>query len=161
MHPHVSLRPMSAQEYEAWSANSVEGFAAEMAASTGRDVADLRERAASEFAHFLPNGQATAGHWLLTVVDDGGVAVGSVWLGPDPRDPDGVYVFDIEIAVQARNRGTGRAAMLAIEDFATRYGRASIGLNVFGTNIEARSLYDSLGYMVVSTSMLKQLGHPE
>jgi ribosomal protein S18 acetylase RimI-like enzyme len=159
--PHVTLRPMSEQEYEAWSASSVEAYAGEIAASTGRDVADLRERAAIEFAHFLPNGQATAGHWLLTVLDDGGVAVGSLWLGPDPRDPNGVFVFDIEIAPQARNRGIGRAAMLAIEEFATRRGRASIGLNVFGANIEARRLYDSLGYMVVSTSMLKQLGHPE
>ena len=51
--------------------------------------------------------------------------------------------------------------MLAVEDFASRHGRASIGLNVFGTNIEARSLYDSLGYTVVSTSMVKHLGHPK
>jgi GNAT superfamily N-acetyltransferase len=161
VHPRVTLRPMSEQEYEAWSERSVEAYAGEMAASTGRDVAALRERAAIEFAHFLPNGQATAGHRLLTVVDDAGVAVGSLWLGPDRRDPNCVFVFDIEIAPQERNRGIGRAAMLAIEDFATRHRRASIGPNVFGANIEARRLYDSLGYVVVSTSMRKQLGHPD
>lgn len=156
--PNVALRPMTEQEYDAWWAGSVESYAEEIAASTGRDVTDLRERAAIEFAQFLPDGQATAGHWLLTILDADGVAVGSVWLGPDRRDPDAVFVFDIDIVALARHRGLGRAAMLAVEDFAVQQGRNAIGLNVFGVSTEARSLYDSLGYTVVATSMLKRLG---
>lgn len=161
MHHQVTLRPMSEQEYQTWRANAVEGYAGEMAASTGRDVAELREQAAIDFAQYMPDGPATAGHWLLTVLDADGAAVGSLWLGPDRRDENGVFVFDVEIAAEASSRGIGRAAMLAVEDFATRHSRISIGLNVFGPNIQARRLYDSLGYEVVSTSMIKRLGHSE
>jgi len=148
---------MSDDEYADWRADAVEGYAAEIAASTGRDVADLRDQAASEFTQYLPDGVATAGHWLLTVLDPAGAAVGSLWLGPDRRDPNAVFVFDIEIVADARGRGLGRSAMLAAERFALDLGRKTIGLNVFGPNERARRLYDSLGYQVVSTSMTKHL----
>ena len=43
----VTLRPMSEDEYAGWRADAVEGYAAEIAASTGHDVADLRAQATS------------------------------------------------------------------------------------------------------------------
>jgi hypothetical protein len=38
-----------------------------------------------------------------------------------------------------------------------RHGVDSIGLNVFGTNMVARSLYDSAGYTVSAMQMKKVL----
>ena len=135
----------------------MEGYAEALATSTGREVAELRDRAAVEYTQYLPEGLDSAGHSLLTVLDGDGVPVGQLWLGPDRRDADGVFVFDIEIAADARGRGFGRGAMLAAEEFAAENGRTSIGLNVFGPNVAARRLYDSLDYQVVSTSMIKKL----
>ena len=78
-------------------------------------------------------------------------------LKTDRRDPNAVFVFDIEIVADARGRGLGRSAMLAAERFALDLGRKAVGLNVFGPNETARRQYDSLGYQVVSTSMTKHL----
>src|SRR4051812_30673847 len=129
MSEHVSLRAMTQVEYVTWRAAAVEGYAEALATSTGRDVAELRDRAAVEYSQYLPDGLESAGHWLLTVLDEDGVAVGNLWLGPDRRDADGVFVFDIEITADARGRGFGRGAMLAAEEFAAAKGRTSIGLN--------------------------------
>ncbi len=54
-------------------------------------------------------------------------------------------------------RGVGRAVMtLAEAEVRARDGR-ELGLNVFGDNVAARRLYESLGYVDVSVRMHKPL----
>ena len=87
----------------------------------------------------------------------GDVAVGWLWLGvpgPDP-DPLMAWVFEIEIEAPFRGRGYGRAAMERAEDEARAHGMTSLGLNVHGQNMVARSLYESLGYEVTAMQMKK------
>jgi hypothetical protein len=47
--------------------------------------------------------------------------------------------------------------MLSTEVFCCSEGWAEIGLNVSGLNTRVRTLYDSLGYEVVCTTMAKLL----
>jgi ribosomal protein S18 acetylase RimI-like enzyme len=56
-----------------------------------------------------------------------------------------------------RGRGYGRAAMQLAEEEARRHGLRRLGLNVFGHNPVASSLYTSLGYEVTSQYMTKRL----
>jgi ribosomal protein S18 acetylase RimI-like enzyme len=56
-----------------------------------------------------------------------------------------------------RGRGFGRAAMVLAEQEARRGGARRLGLNVFGTNTVARSLYESLGYEITELQMSKEL----
>ena len=148
---------MTVAEYEAWIEDTTVSYAEDRAAATGlpRDVS--LEKARAQVATLLPDGHATAGMYLLLVVDDTGTEVGVLWLGPHPERPDTLYVWDISIDEPFRGRGFGRAAMLAAEDVARDAGAVAIGLNVFGPNTAARRLYDSLGYDVTSQQMLKKL----
>jgi len=95
---------------------------------------------------------------FFVVLDDAGAEVGSLWLGPHPEDATTGYVYDIEIHEDSRGRGLGRAAMLAAEQFFLERGARSLALWVAGGNDVALSLYLSLDYEVVGTSMSKRLG---
>jgi ribosomal protein S18 acetylase RimI-like enzyme len=84
--------------------------------------------------------------------------VGTLWMGrPLSGDGDTWYIFDIEIAKDMRGRGFGRAAMEAAEVWTRERGGSRVALNVFGPNLTARALYDSLGYEVLATSMFKDI----
>jgi ribosomal protein S18 acetylase RimI-like enzyme len=152
----VSLREMTDAEFGAWSAASIEGYIDDIIASSGLTREAARARAEAQWEKFLPSGRHTPGVWLMTV-RAGDRAVGSLWLGQHPDRSDAAYVYDIVIDDGEQGRGYGRAAMLAAEDVAREAGLVAIGLNVFGFNARAQGLYDSLGYSVVSTQMLKEL----
>lgn len=67
------------------------------------------------------------------------------------------WVWDVLINADQRGQGYGRTAMVLGEEYARTQGAHSLGLSVFGFNIEARELYDSLGYETTSVKMLKKL----
>jgi ribosomal protein S18 acetylase RimI-like enzyme len=140
-----------------WIEETTVWYAEERAAATGLPPDVSLEKARAQVATLLPDGQATAGMYLLVVVDDTDAEVGILWLGPHPDRPDTLYVWDISIHEPFRGRGFGRAAMLAADVVARDAGVFAIGLNVFGPNTAARRLYDSLGYDVTSQQMLKKL----
>ncbi len=154
----VTLRRMTAEEFGAWKDRSISSFAADLAKATGTPLPAALERAREEFPRLLPDGLDSDRTWLMTVVDDDGTGVGTLWLGRHPARPDTGYVFDIEIEEAQRSRGFGKAAMTAAEQLLAGAGFRAVALNVFGFNERARGLYDSLGYRVVATTMSKALG---
>jgi len=153
----VTLRPMTAAEYAAFVAVELDEYATDIARSSGMPLDAARERARKQHEELLPHGLATPGHSFSIVLDSAGREVGRLWLGPHPQRPGVGYVYDVGIDEAERGKGLGRAAMLAAEQVARAQGQTEIGLNVFGFNDPARSLYDSLGYRVVATQMLKRL----
>ena len=58
---------------------------------------------------------------------------------------------------QHRGRGWGRAVLRAVQDELRDLGVRAVGLNVFGPNATARSLYESEGWAVVATHMRLEL----
>jgi ribosomal protein S18 acetylase RimI-like enzyme len=155
--PTVSVRTMTPEQYERWSEQSMRSYAQDVATASGQPLALALERAQDQFAQLLPDGVDTAHTWLLTIVDEAGTEIGVLWIGPHPQRPDAAYIYEIEIDEAHRGRGLGRAAMTAAERLVADAGITEIGLNVFGFNARARSLYDSLGYRVVATQMTKTL----
>jgi ribosomal protein S18 acetylase RimI-like enzyme len=149
---------MTASDYEAWVEEAVVFYAEDRAAATGIPPDVSLEKARAQLATLLPQGHLTPGTHLFVIVDDADTDVGNLWLGPHPEKAATLFVWEISIREQFRGRGFGRAAMLAAEDVAMRGGAVAIGLNVFGPNTIARGLYESLGYVVTSQQMLKNLG---
>jgi ribosomal protein S18 acetylase RimI-like enzyme len=126
-----------------------------MGAGETREVAT--RIATEQRASLFPGGAPAPGHHLFRVVVDG-ERVGMVWLGPTADDDDvGRYLFNVEIDADKRGRGYGRAAMRAAEAWAATQGATRLSLNVWGGNDVARSLYDSLGYVVAATHMYRDL----
>jgi ribosomal protein S18 acetylase RimI-like enzyme len=154
---NVTLQRPSPAEADTWLAAGMLAFAADLVAS-GMEESAAAERARSEQAELVPLGIDTPGHLIVKVVD-GDEPVGWLWLAlRSPRgEPDTSWVYDIEVGESFRGRGYGRAAMKLAEEEARRHGLRRLGLNVFGHNPVASSLYSSLGYEVTAQYMAKLL----
>lgn len=154
----AAVRPMTPEEYDAWIVDEIAEYAADLAEASGSTLGEAHLRAEQQTRELLPDGPATAGAYLLRVLDATGDPVGVLWLGPHPQRRDAGWVYEIRIDERRRGEGLGRAAMLAAERIGLEAGWTALGLNVFGHNPRARALYDSLGYEVAATTMAKPLG---
>ena len=87
---------------------------------------------------------------------DGDTVVGVLWIA-DKLDPVAKdwYIYDIEVVKAFRGKGYGRQTMQAAEQYVTSHGGKRLGLNVFGPNTVARSLYESMDYQVLAVGMYK------
>lgn len=120
-----------------------------------------REKVAQGTARFLPDGLETAGHHLLTAVNEAGEAVGTAWVGPDPGQvagaSDAAWLYDVHIFPGHQRRGYGTAILAAVEALAAAEGMTALGLNVVGDNAAAIALYERSGYDVASMVMRKRI----
>ncbi len=148
----VNFRRLRADEFEAWAAEHIRGYAEGMIAFADMSREQSELEAARDVAAVLPQGVATEGTHLWVVEDEGGRSVGSVFLGVRGG---GAWLFDITIDEAQRGRGLGRAAMLALEHEVRALGFDRLGLNVWGGNEIARSLYRSLSFGEISVEMKK------
>lgn len=153
----VRLRPMTDDEFEQWHEPAVESYAADISRATGTAIETARERARALDAQLLPDGRRTPNNRLMTICDESGAAVGTLWIGPHPERDQCAYIYDIEVRESRRGEGLGRAAMIAAEELVKTAGLREIELNVFGFNEVAQRLYLSLNYSVVATRMTKRL----
>jgi ribosomal protein S18 acetylase RimI-like enzyme len=158
--PGVTLRPMSPEQFEEWQGRSIRSYADDLAKATRWPLEASLNKARKQFAELLPAGMGTDRTWILLIVDETGVQVGTLWVGPHTERAGVAFVYEIEIEQERRGLGFGRAAMIAVESLVTGAGETEIGLNVFGFNEPARRLYDSLGYRVVATVMTKTIKSP-
>jgi GNAT superfamily N-acetyltransferase len=152
----LTLRPMTPAEFDEWLPRQAAGYGAMIAASGAMPAQAAREQAERDTARYFGGGLATPGQLAFRIMA-GTVGVGWLWLGvpgPDP-DPLMAWVFEIEIEAPFRGHGYGRVAMRLAEDEARARGMTSLGLNVHGHNMVARSLYESLGFEVTAMQMKK------
>src|ERR1700728_3668758 len=152
----LTLRPLTRAELDAWLPRQVAGYAALIVASGAMAAQAAREKAERDTARYFGGGAAAPGQLVFRIMA-GQVGVGWLWLGvprPDP-DPLMAWGFEIEIEAAFRGHGDGRAAMRLAEEQARARGMTSLGLNVHGQNVVARSLYESLGYEVTALQMKK------
>ncbi len=156
--PMVTLVPMAPDAFERWREQSIRGYAADKTRAGAWLEDEALERAGREFDRLLPQGLGTPAQELRSILADDGMDIGFVWLGPkDVPDGRTCFIWDIEIRAEARGRGYGRAALLAIEPLARELGYDAIGLHVFGDNTVARELYRTSGYIETDVSMVKAL----
>ncbi|MGA8296839.1 MAG: GNAT family N-acetyltransferase [Acidimicrobiales bacterium] len=151
----MSFRPFERDEIEAYHASMLARFTAELEAS-GMSKEQARSHAGQSDSLVFPGGKLAEGHYVGHVVVDGD-DVGALWLGPAEGEVDRWWIYYVEIDEEKRGRGLGREAMLLAESVARDHGATTLGLNVFGDNDIARSLYRSLGYGEVSIQMRKPL----
>jgi len=148
---------MTWPQFDAWSDRSIAGFAEQQARSGQSTPDEAFAYARGQFASLLPDGLATPLHHFWTVQDDGRLA-GHLWVRvrPTASEVEG-YVYDIELAPDARGRGLGRLTMQAAEREVAAMGATTMRLNVFGHNEPARRLYRRLGFVPGSTALTKRL----
>lgn len=151
-----TLRPLTEEELASWmEAQSADYITERVGAG---DTEEEAQRVATEqYASVFSDGRPVPGH-LFSRVMDGDDAVGWLWIGPRSlARPEAFWVWNVVIDEAYRGRGFGRTAMHLAEEQAREQGAREIGLNVFGHNKIARSLYEKLGYEVSAMQMRKPL----
>jgi mycothiol synthase len=154
----MALRPPTAAEYETFIAKAVAGYAAEIVASGSLPPEAAEQKAIRDHERLLPGGPGTPGQLIFRLTADG-EPVGWLWLAVpgEQGDPSMAWVNLVEVDEALRGRGYGREAMLLAEAQARCRGMRSVGLNVHGSNTAALSLYQGLGYDVMTQQMKKDL----
>src|SRR5664280_2801938 len=86
--PSVTLRPMSTEQFEQWQGRSIRSYADDLAKATGWPLEAALNKARKQFAALLPAGMGTDKTWIRLIVDEAGVQVGDLWVGPDSERED-------------------------------------------------------------------------
>ena len=148
---------MTAGQYQRYRDGAESRYADDIAASGAMPMVEAREKARTDFQRLLPDGTATPDHHLFTAYD-GDAEIGMLWLHIEEKS-DGPHAFGYDFAIreELRRQGYGRAVVQAAERLCRERGVVSIGLNVFGGNVAARSLYEALGFEATSIQMRKRL----
>ncbi len=157
----IRLRPVTTAEFEAWRARAIPWYTAAHQRTGGWSAEQAKSLAERKTDKLLPAGPETPGMLLLSAETRDGAPLGMVWIALDHPSAGSAWIYDIEILQEHRGKGYGRALLQAAEQESAKHGITEIGLNVFGTNVVARSLYDSSGYEVTATQMRKRLAADE
>jgi GNAT superfamily N-acetyltransferase len=137
-------RSMTDAEFADWRAETVRGYAADVADSGSLSPDDALAASIAEVDHLLPDGLRTEQHSFLCLCA-GGEAVATNWIYHH-RNPGVSWVYGVETHESQRGKGYGRAAMIVGEQATLAAGDTHLGLNVFGHNVVAISMYERMGY---------------
>ncbi len=148
--------PMSTSEFESWLPGELEAYRIELVDS-GQEIVVAEQNVEATKNALFPEGKPAVGQHFMNVLDQD-VAVGTIWLGEPQIEASGAWVlYQIMIDEKFRGKGYGRRTMEEAEIWVRSRGGTRLNLNVFGHNIVARSLYDSLGFRTQATRMFKDL----
>jgi GNAT superfamily N-acetyltransferase len=127
-----------------------------------QEYAEALEASKQSVASVLPQGFATPAHVFEIGEEEGtGRHIGSLWYAREPRGGrEVIWVYELFVEEPHRGLGFGRRLMELLEERARNAGIGRIGLNVFGDNTAARTLYESLGYRESARQMHKDLDRP-
>jgi GNAT superfamily N-acetyltransferase len=152
----VELKEKSPDDVSSWFAEMLVGYREDLlAAGMSEEAADQNiERNTSQV---FAGDSLAEGQYILDVIVDG-ETVGTLWLSNSSQQNSGEwFIYDIVVDEGHRGKGLGRLTMLAAEDYVAAHGGTRIALNVFGRNVVARNLYESMDYQVSSMGMFKEL----
>jgi len=142
--PGLEGRPMTDAEFADWRAETVQGYAADISDSGSMSPGDAMTASIAEVDRLLPDGLRTEQHSFLCLIAAGEV-VATNWIYHH-RSPGVSWVYGVETHEGLRGKGYGRAAMIIGEQATLAAGDTHLGLNVFGHNAVAISMYESMGY---------------
>lgn len=155
----MTVRSMTSAEFDTFRSRTDREYAAEQVLAGNWSAEEAEVLSAKLTDDLLPQGVETPGMLLLTAEISDGVVVGHVWVALErqPGSSVGAWIYEFEIDPLHRGKGYGRDLLRAAELETVKRGITAIGLNVFGSNVIARNLYESAGYRVTSARMHKDL----
>lgn len=149
----LELRPMTEAEYLAYREFAVEGYALEIAKSSGHSLAAAQAKAEEQFQYLLPQGWATPEQEFYVLIANA-QQIGTLWIntrGEGEQRHSFIYDFLIDDAFQGKGYGT--AALERLKAVTEAAGAHSIRLHVFGHNKRAIHLYEKMGFVATNINM--------
>lgn len=162
--PIVRLIPMGEADFPAYRDYFIDDYAQDLASNHGLTLADAHQQAEASLQQYLPQGAATPGQSLLSIIpvsDNVGNAVapiaGYLWHSIDSAAHT-TFIYDFYTLPAHRGLGYGKAAMAVLEAELKRLGVSQIKLRVAYDNPRAKALYQELGFVITGYNMAKHLG---
>jgi len=155
----IQLKPLAEEEYDAFYEYVILDYAAGLicAGNAHPDVAVQVSR--QQCQPVLSDGLASPNQFFFLLHDDGLEApVGYLWWGI--REQHGIRtaaLYFIGIFEPYRRRGYATQALRLLEAQVRKAGLDEIRLYVFGHNTRAWTLYEKMGYTVLSMTMAKKI----
>jgi RimJ/RimL family protein N-acetyltransferase len=155
----VKLIPLSQSEFTGSWKSDIERYASENVKAKYWEKEGAVHRSRLEHKRILPDGLATPGHFLYSIVNpENGNAVGIVWFFLQKRaKPPTCFIYDLFIFEKHRRKGFGTEALEAVEETVSRKNIRSLALHVFNHNRAAKSLYEKAGFIASGISMMKKV----
>ncbi|MFC6715411.1 GNAT family N-acetyltransferase [Branchiibius cervicis] len=157
--PQITVSPASDDELVEFIAAQKVSYLRDLVEQGGLSKAAAQANSDATWSGLVPDGiHPIDGNEIMIARDADGDRVGVLWMAVRERGGEQyAWIYDIEVDPDARNRGYGRALMLAAEDWTREKGLTSLQLNVFGGNTPARALYRSLGFVENAVQMSKRV----
>lgn len=153
----LQLRPMSASEYQTYMNKAVAEYASDLKVSERLSEENALKAAETTYNRLLPQGLQTEGQWLFSAFDTSNQNwMGMVWFGKKSGAHDIAFIYDINLAPEARGKGYGKILLNLAEAEMIKRGMSAVSLHVFGHNQVARQLYEKSGFVVTNVIMSKE-----
>ena len=154
----VRLERMTPMEFNQFRQFSVENYAKSLTRNLKVTYRAALEMARAESEEALPHGFYSEGHYFYTIVATTSEAekVGYVWYVINHKRHS-AFLYDLYIDAEHRGKGMAKAVMQQVEQYLRKAKVKHFRLNVFADNVQARQLYDTLGFEPSNTIMQKQL----
>ena len=140
----AEVTAMTEAEVRAYRDGAVLSYA-QSRTEAGESPELARTSSEAAFDELLPSERPGPDQHLFTI-RHAGERAGMLWVCR--RWPAQAWVYDVEVDPAWRGHGLGAAAMVHAARWTRAAGLPWLGLNVFGPNVHARSLYERLGYVV-------------
>jgi GNAT superfamily N-acetyltransferase len=149
----VELREKTDNDLRIWLATMFDDYRKDLI-EAGNSSEEAERNIERNRSQLFVGDEPAEGQFIFDVLR-GEEKVGTLWLGV--RSGTDWWIYDIVVDEEFRGTGLGRPTLRAAEEYVQAHGGTRLGLNVFGPNAVARHLYDAVGYVVVSTQMIKDL----
>ena len=144
---------MTEEEFQTFLAGGISTYAEEKVKAGNWPAEEALQRSKEAHDRLLPTGLTSPNQHLYSIEVEG-KPVGHLWLSTDPQLGAGAgFIYDLFVAEAFRRQGIAKHAMRLLEQEALRLGLKSLALHVFAHNVQARSLYEQLGYEVTNINM--------
>lgn len=145
----INLREMTKEELSKYQDFSYQNYLSETSKVSGNSVEKIKVEMQAKTNPLKVDKSHLENMWRIIECD--GLAVGYIWVQLNSND-NSAFGYDIYIDEEYRSKGIGREVMLLGKDLLSSANVKELKINVFDTNLVARSLYDSLGFKFISTN---------
>ena len=153
----ITLRPMTQAQFDQYLDRAVPEYAQAHVDSGDCDADRALAKARGDYVALLPAGLKSENQYLFSIYANGNAdPIGMVWF--EMREDEGrksAFIYDFRIDEAQRGKGYGKSTLARIDEHLKAMGARHVGLNVFGHNQRARSLYEKHGFKVTSVWMRK------
>ena len=149
----IALTEMSVNDFKQFISIATIAYAQNKVKNGDWKLENSLMRSKKAFIALLPDGLKTRDHFLKNIEDANGI-VGFLWYAIEQEDDERiVFLYEITVFEEYRNKGYGTKAMKAFMQIAKDLRIERTALHVFGFNSAAIKFYKRLGFKMTDYTM--------